>query len=114
MKAKARYGPYKAGSSRKNKRTKVRNLVSFEKGNIRIFLRQITPFDEVSEEYVQPFLRLVSLVDGKYARLPLDKEILIELGGFLQSIGSGLSMKEDSGLEYSAPLKPESIQEVSE
>jgi hypothetical protein len=78
----------KARNTKRNRKTRVRNIAAFDKGNIRMFLRSVVPYNKETGCYEEPLLRLVTLVDGKYVRVPLDPGLLKEWGTFIQKVGT--------------------------
>ena len=74
----------------RNRETNVRNLVSFDKGNIRLFMKFVTPFNRDKGCYEEPFIRLITLVDRRYVRVPLDLELLKGFGSFLTILGEAV------------------------
>jgi|GEM_PF-2130923 len=77
-----------ARNTKRNRKTKVRNIAAFDKGNIRMFFRSVVPYNKETGCYEEPLLRLVTLVDGKYVRVPLDPGLLKEWGAFVQQVST--------------------------
>ena len=81
------------------KKTKKDKILSYKKGHVYMALKMVTPFDREINDYGEPFPRITFLVDGRYVRLPLESDILQELGEFMTKVGKsleGVKVHDDS------------------
>jgi hypothetical protein len=62
----------------------------------------VVPYNKEAGCYEEPFLRLVTLVDGKYVRVPLDPSLLKEWGTFVQKVGTDFESGCHSGIADAA------------
>ena len=50
----------------------------------------MTPFDKGSQTYLDPFPKIVLMVDGKYVRMPVDGDLIGSFGSFLCRMSEAL------------------------
>lgn len=62
-------------------------LMSFREGHLFMALKLVTPFDKVSQTYLDPIPKIVLMVDGKYVRMPVDGDLI---GSFLCRMSEAL------------------------
>ena len=53
-------------------------------------LKLVTPFDKGSQTYLDPFPKIVLMVDGKYVRMPVDGDLIGSFGSFLCRMSEAL------------------------
>ena len=53
-------------------------------------LKLVTPFDKVSQTYLDPIPKIVLMVDGKYVRMPVDGDLIGSFGSFLCRMSEAL------------------------
>ena len=68
------------GAKSKSRRDTV---LSFREGHVFMALRMVSPFDQNNGTYLDPIPRITFLVDGKYVRMPVDKNLLKKFGSFM-------------------------------
>jgi hypothetical protein len=68
------------GAKSKSRRDTV---LSFREGHVFMALRMVSPFDQDNGTYLDPIPRITFLVDGKYVRMPVDKNLLKRFGSFM-------------------------------
>lgn len=65
-------------------------LMSFREGHLFMALKLVTPFDKVSQTYLDPIPKIVLMVDGKYVRMPVDGDLIGSFGSFLCRMSKAL------------------------
>ena len=65
-------------------------LMSFREGHLFMALKLVTPFDKVSQTYLDPIPKIVLMVDGKYVRMPVDGDLIGSFGSFLCRMSEAL------------------------
>ena len=71
------------GAKSKSRRDTV---LSFREGHVFMALRMVSPFDQDNGTYLDPIPRITFLVDGKYVRMPVDKNLLKRFGSFMDKL----------------------------
>ena len=65
-------------------------LMSFREGHLFMALKLVTPFDKVSQTYLDSIPKIVLMVDGKYVRMPVDGDLIGSFGDFLCRMSEAL------------------------
>ena len=71
--------PSKGSKSRSRRDT----VLSFREGYVFMALRMVSPFDKDRGTYLDSIPRITFLVDGKYVRMPVNKNLLKRFGTFM-------------------------------
>lgn len=69
-----------------SRQPKKETLMSFRDGGIYVALKLVSLFDKETQEYQKPVPKITFLIDGKYARIPVNSNWLKKFGEFITGL----------------------------
>ena len=89
-----------SASDRHPKHSKKTRIASYNRSNITVSMKMVSPFDRDTGEYREPAPRISLIINGKYNKILADPSLLKDLGSFLMTLGDAL---ESMGIHEEIP-----------